>query len=165
MYTMKNLFLSLVATVAISAFAAAQTTFVKMALPKTLQSTSTKFETVTADVTLKYKDGRIAKGEIRLVIPEDGRGLVSAEFSKSIVDGKTISPTFFVDNLRAFDSGSESLLAKCLQGCNDSYTAEDGTKLPGRGKCKFNCWVDAIAGRLIEAIVPALLDAVIKSLK
>lgn len=162
---MKNLFFSLVATVAISAVAAAQTTFVKMALPKTLQSTSTNFETVTADVTLKYKDGRIAKGEIRLAIPEDGKGLVSAEFSKSLVDGKTISQTFFVDNQQVLSSEGDSLLAACLKGCTERYTAEDGTKLPGRGKCKFNCWIDAIGGRLVEAILPALIDAAIKSIK
>lgn len=41
--------------------------------------------------------------------------------------------------------------ADCISTCMEKYTNEDGTKKPGRGACKFNCWVST-AVQIIEAI-------------
>ncbi|UMY66509.1 MULTISPECIES: hypothetical protein [unclassified Flavobacterium] len=165
---MKNLFLSLVATVAISAFAAAQTTFVKMALPKTLQSTSKNFETLTADVTFVYKDGRSVNGKVRLAVPETGLGIVSAEFSKELVDGKIIDSNFFVTYERVFTSDGDGdpdfNYARCIEDCMKTYTAPDGTKLPGRGACKFGCFMNAIGSAVVNAVIPALIKSIVKSI-
>ncbi len=41
--------------------------------------------------------------------------------------------------------------ASCIQGCNTTYTNADGTKKPGRGACKFNCWVSTTV-QVVKAI-------------
>ena len=43
--------------------------------------------------------------------------------------------------------------AKCIEGCKDKYTDENGNKKNGRGSCKANCWVDT-AIRVLDAGVP-----------
>ena len=52
-------------------------------------------------------------------------------------------------------NGSTHDHSTCIQGCIQNYTNEDGTKKPGRGACKFNCWVST-AVQVIQAIAPVL---------
>lgn len=157
---MKNLFFSVVATVAISAFAAAQSNFVKMNLPRSLQSTSKSYETITKDVTRTDRGGKTIKGQVRLSIPDNGFGLVSAEFTANLLDSKLITPDFFVSYAREGDPTGGLLdpnfsLETCLQGCQERFSDPNGGRLPGRGACKFNCWLVA-AARVAEKILVGL---------
>ena len=45
--------------------------------------------------------------------------------------------------------------ASCISNCIKEYTNPDGTKKPGRGNCKFNCWVST-AVQIITVIAPLL---------
>lgn len=47
--------------------------------------------------------------------------------------------------------GELSPHAACIQWCRDNYTDENGKRIPGRGACKANCWVDTVI-RLIDAL-------------
>lgn len=53
------------------------------------------------------------------------------------------TPIFNNQNFR-ISTARESGHSKCIEDCNSKYTAEDGSKVKGRGACKFNCWVDTI---------------------
>lgn len=51
------------------------------------------------------------------------------------------------------NDGELSPHAACIEWCNDEYTDSDGNKIPGRGSCKANCWVDTVI-RVVDALVP-----------
>lgn len=151
---------------AISNFAAAQTRFVRMTLPKALQSTATEFETITANVTFNYKDGRSVDGQIRAAVPFRGSGYVSVEFSSNLVDGKTVTNNFlsaYPQFFRTGGSGSFDYDA-CIDDCMRQFTGPDGTKIPGRGACKFKCFLQAISSEIVNTVVPAIVTIVVKSL-
>jgi hypothetical protein len=71
------------------------------------------------------------------------RNLIDAE-----VNGVIIKNSDPGDN-----DGELSPHAACIEWCNDHYTDSDGNKIPGRGACKANCWVDTFV-RLVDALVP-----------
>lgn len=60
----------------------------------------------------------------------------------------TISAAPVQVNMKDYDMTTH---AGCIEFCKDKYTNPDGTKIPGRGKCKGNCWIDT-AIRIIDAL-------------
>ncbi|GET45473.1 hypothetical protein [Capnocytophaga felis] len=88
---------------------------------------------------------------------------ISKEVSKNVLDyfglDSQLSFENFIENKVAEQQMAQALAARnanfpevymeatgghsdCIEKCNDKYTDEDGNKIEGRGKCKFNCWVD-----------------------
>lgn len=162
---MKNFFFSLIAIVGISAFAAAQTHFVSMKLPKNLASLEKQAEIVTRNVTLTTKEGKRIKGQVRLTIPEKGQGLVAAEFTANLLDGTGLTPNFFTDNQTAFaneEGGTRQPfnLSACLQQCMTTFTTPDGKKIPGRGACKFDCWMVAAATVAVKTLTLGIVTEI-----
>ena len=60
-----------------------------------------------------------------------------------------------METLTDKDPKKEHDHATCMDKCWDKFTSEDGTKLPGRGGCRFGCWVST-AVQIIEAIADAI---------
>ncbi len=123
----------------------AQTKFVKIQLPKSVQSPAGLSETIVNDVSFKNASGVESRGQIRFVIPDSGDGLISLEFSENILTAGGIRNDFFVVNAAALEgeAGTGGTLSSCLKQCNIDFTRPDGTKIPGRGQCKAGCWLDA----------------------
>jgi hypothetical protein len=121
----------------------AQTKFVKMTLPKSVQSPAGASETIVHNVSFKNAAGVQSRGQIRYVIPEVGKGLISLEFSDNILAAGGIRADFFVQNPNALEGEpgtATPTLAECLAKCHESFTRPDGSKIPGRGQCKAACW-------------------------
>ena len=45
--------------------------------------------------------------------------------------------------------------SKCIEGCNEKHTDENGNKKKGRGACRANCWVDTVV-EIIHELADAL---------
>lgn len=121
----------------------------------------------TETITLPAKGGENARGEIS--------GTIEFTFDENseVVTNIAMSP-----NLSAYldltDDQLEQMVeaqvlgegdnkdkhdhATCISGCNAAYTNADGTKKPGRGACKFNCWVSTTV-QLVKALAPAIVAA------
>lgn len=143
---MKNL-LFLIA-VLISTTSIAQT-YVKMDLPASMQSKyttrTTTYETITKDVTVTSKDGKVSqKGKVRMVIPDKGEGLISMEFTENILTvGKFKADALVTASAKTKNSEVPEGLTACLAWCREKYTDANGEKIKGRGSCKFGCWLGA----------------------
>ena len=93
------------------------------------------------------------------------------EFKAALVEA--LGPDY--DNLAQFetdlenglyqDNGNAQIegLSTCLQQCKADHTDANGNKMPGRGACKFGCWVKAVkavfitVGNAIGDVVDALV--------
>lgn len=162
---MKNL-LFLIA-VLISTTSIAQT-YVKMDLPASMQSKyttrTTTYETITKDVTVTSKDGKVSqKGKVRMVIPDKGEGLISMEFTENILTvGKFKADALVTASAKAKSSEVPEGLTACLAWCNENYTDANGEKIRGRGSCKFGCWLGTtirvieVGIKVIEVVSPFL---------
>ncbi len=154
---MKKLFFILFATCTLALTANAQTKFVKMELPSFRQSPAGPSETVFCNVTFKNKEGKTEKAQVKFVIPEEGNGLISLEFSENIIKNMPLKTDHFVTNQNKLseDSSEGKSLSECIEDCNKKYTNPDGTKIKGRGKCKAGCWFGAA-----DVILPAVMTLV-----
>lgn len=94
--------------------------------------------------------GTNAKGEIsgtvEFTFNENSEAVTDIVMSPNLSDYLNLSDEeleVMVNNeVQATTAGAgEHDHASCIQGCNTTYTNADGTKKPGRGACKFNCWV------------------------
>ncbi len=141
---MKKFVLGLLAIAMFGFTTNAQTKFVKMTLPKSVQSPAGSSGTVVHNVSFKNAAGVESRGQIRYVIPEVGKGLISLEFSDNILAAGGIRTDFFVQNPNALSGEPENAndlsLSECLTACMKNFTNPDGTKIPGRGECKAACW-------------------------
>ena len=160
---MKNLLLLFAVVISTSSIGQ---TFVKMELPASMKSTlttrTTTYETITRDVTVISKDGKVKQSaKIRMVIPDKGEGLISMEFTENILTVANIKPNYFttINTTSVFDS-QPSKFSDCIKWCNETYTDADGNKKPGRGTCKFGCWLGGTI-QIMEAV--ASLVETIKS--
>ncbi|AWI24922.1 hypothetical protein [Flavobacterium pallidum] len=142
---MKKLFLSLLATCLLTLTANAQTRFVKMELPSFRQSPAGPSETIIYDVSFKNKDGKTEKGQMKFVVPDEGNGLISLEFSDNMIKNTSVTTNYFVVNANKLseESAEGKSLSDCLTDCKKNFTNPDGTKIKGRGECKAGCWWDA----------------------
>jgi len=130
---MKKLVVSLIAFVMIGFAATAQTKFVKMELPRSIQSPAGLSETIVKNVSFKDKSGQQSRGQLRFVIPDKGNGLISLEFTENILLAGGIKTDFFVIKAAALGetaSTGGNPLTNCINECNERYTNPDGTKIP-----------------------------------
>ncbi|WP_298144942.1 hypothetical protein [Flavobacterium sp.] len=146
----KILFLLLVGTQIVCAQA---TQFVNMQIPSKYLSRASETETFVQDVTVTSKDGRVTeRGQMRITVPLTGEGVSKIELSANILRIGGIGADFFVRNPQNFQTyAEEPSHSQCIDNCNKKYTSPDGERLPGRGACKFNCWVSTTV-RILEAI-------------
>ncbi len=123
-----------------------------MDLPASMKSSQTRgFETVTKDVVVISKDGKVRQNaKIRMVVPDKGEGLISLEFTSNILSVANIRPDYIVSSSKTSDEAEQNQHSKCIAACNANFTNPDGTKMPGRGACKANCWIDTTV-RILEA--------------
>ncbi|AWA29106.1 hypothetical protein HYN48_02835 [Flavobacterium magnum] len=135
----------------------AQTKFVKMELPSFRQSPAGSSETIIYDVSFKTKDGKTEKGQMKFVVPDEGNGLISLEFSDNMIRNTTVTTNYFVVNANKLsdDTAEGKSLSDCLTECKKTFTNPDGTKIKGRGKCKADCWFNAS-----EKILPAIITLI-----
>lgn len=154
---MKKLFFSLLATCMLTLSANAQTKFVKMELPSFRQSPAGPSETIIYNVTFKNKDGKTEKAQVKFVIPDEGNGLISLEFSENVIKNMPLTTDYFVINQNKLseDSNEGQSLSECIENCNKKFTNIDGTKIKGRGKCKAGCWFGAA-----DVILPAVMTLI-----
>ena len=111
-------------------------------------------------ITLPAKGGASAKGEV------SGTLEFTFDENSEVVTDITMSPNLS-DYLDLTDDELEMMVnnetqataegagehdhATCIAGCNTQYTNADGTKKPGRGNCKFNCWVSTTV-QIVKAV-------------
>ena len=156
---MKKFVIGLIAMAVFGFTANAQTKFVEMALPKSVQSPAGASESIVYDVSFKNAAGVQSRGQIRYVIPEVGTGLISLEFSDNILVAGGIRSDFFVQNPNALAGESENAndisLSECLTACTKNFTNPDGSKIPGRGQCKAGCWWQEV-----KEVLPIILALV-----
>jgi len=145
---MKKLVVSLIAFVMFGFAATAQTKFVKMELPRSIQSPAGLSETIVKNVSFKDKSGQQSRGQLRFVIPDKGNGLISLEFTENILLAGGIKIDFFMQNQNALTGepadADEISLSECLTKCTKDFTNPDGSKIPGRGQCKAGCWWEEV---------------------
>ena len=70
--------------------------------------------------------------EFNRQFPDEFREAMIAEFGENYMD---------LDEIGAHTNGAT---ADCITGCYDRFTDANGKKKPGRGSCKFGCYVDAV---------------------
>lgn len=51
-----------------------------------------------------------------------------------------------------YSQKEDSNYTKCINGCNDKYTDENGDKIKGRGWCKAGCFGQAVVDAVVVAI-------------
>ncbi|MCK0131919.1 hypothetical protein MWU59_10450 [Flavobacteriaceae bacterium F08102] len=99
----------------------------------------------------------LVKGTITGVFDNTLEEVSSFQLSSSILNALNINQKDFERKL------NEKLTQKsaagdhndCMEACKDKYTNEDGSKIKGRGGCKFSCWVDTVI-QLAEILAPIL---------
>ena len=107
------------------------------------------------------KGSEIEMVEIEFAFNTNSEEVVAIKASENLLDYLNMTDdeleSYVFEQMRTEAQGNESSHdhSSCIQGCIENYTNEDGTKKPGRGACKFNCWVST-AVQIIQAIAPVL---------
>lgn len=101
-------------------------------------------------ITLPAKGGANARGEVsgtlEFTFDENSEVVTDITMSSNLSDYLDLTDdeleTMVNNEIQATATGTgEHDHATCISGCNTQFTNADGTKKPGRGACKFNCWV------------------------
>jgi len=102
-------------------------------------------------------DGSIV-GNITGVFDENIEEVTTFKLSDNILKALKMSQREFEIKLaqKLTQKADDGEHKDCMEDCKDKYTDEDGTKLKGRGGCKFACWVDTVV-ELAKELVPAFL--------
>lgn len=107
---------------------------------------SEELEFVVADF-----DGNPLEGKMKITIDDETGDLVSLEMTQNLIDGSALDVHFLeVSNFST--ASSDHSHKDCIKNCNEQFTDANGNKLPGRGKCKLNCW-----GKTIEQVAEAIV--------
>lgn len=144
------------------------------------EETASKSEntTVTKSFTVRNTDKTeiVIEDALIFVFSEDEERIVSLDFSeelealfdeagygmdeiRTMIDeefgGSIYLP--FDDIIEAMDAAgkSDETLKECWKDCMEQFKDENGDKIPGRGECKFYCFLDAVE-RLINKLIDKL---------
>lgn len=117
-------------------------------------------------ISLPAKDGANAKGAItgtlEFTFDENSEVVTDIVMSPNLSDYLDLTDdqleTMVNNEIQSTAVGApEHDHATCISGCNTTFTNADGTKKPGRGACKFNCWVSTTV-QIIKHLSPLVLN-------
>lgn len=96
-------------------------------------------------------NGQTINGELTLNWNQETETANEVLVSTNVLNALDLSQEEFNAKLGDATEGEGYGHADCIAGCNKTFTDENGKRIPGRGACKANCWVDTVI-RLIDAL-------------
>jgi len=133
--------------------------FKSIAIPSTYQTSPNSGRSSEEDVDVEIlpisftlENGKVIEGSMRFTMPATDEGsLINFEISSNLIEESGLSTDFWSDYYKKTSNGRVAS-SSCTADCQKQYTDENGNKIKGRGGCKAECWVKAVAPIVAAAI-------------
>jgi len=133
--------------------------FIKMNLPKEIQSFHSDYISVIESVTYINDEGVEKEGLVRLSIPDSEYKIVNIEFSQDLIEFMSIDENYFINNSEDFmtaygdpennsDKKDDNVGDGKTHGERIKYCFDNFEKGNGRGNCVAGEWVTTIGNAL-----------------